>query len=73
MNNQDQKDSRRDFLKKTTAMAALTISSPVLVKAGQHDEKIASFFEKMDLKIEVNGVAHQLSVEPRVTLLDLLR
>jgi xanthine dehydrogenase YagT iron-sulfur-binding subunit len=25
------------------------------------------------LKIEVNGIEHQLSVEPRVTLLDLLR
>lgn len=73
MNNQDQKDSRRGFLKKTTALAALTISSPALIKAGEHDEKIASFFEKTDLKIEVNGVAHQLSVEPRVTLLDLLR
>lgn len=73
MDNQNQQDSRRDFLKKTTALAALTISSPALVKAGQHDEKIASLFEKVDLSVEVNGVAHQLSVEPRVTLLDLLR
>ncbi|HMU46906.1 MAG TPA: 2Fe-2S iron-sulfur cluster-binding protein [Chitinophagaceae bacterium] len=73
MDNQNQQDSRRDFLKKSTALAALTISSTALVRAGQHDEKIASLFEKVDLHIEVNGVAHKLSVEPRTTLLDLLR
>lgn len=73
MDNQNQQDSRRNFLKKTTALAALTISAPALVKAGEHDEKIASLFEKVDLNIEVNGVAHKLSVEPRTTLLDLLR
>jgi xanthine dehydrogenase YagT iron-sulfur-binding subunit len=68
-----QDESRRDFLKRSTAIAALSLAPPVLVKAGGHDEKIASLFEKMPLKLEVNGVAHNLSVEPRVTLLDLLR
>jgi xanthine dehydrogenase YagT iron-sulfur-binding subunit len=29
--------------------------------------------EKMPLNVEINGVKHSLSVEPRVTLLDLLR
>lgn len=66
-------ESRRDFLKKSTALAALAVASPAIVKAGKHDEKIAAYFEKMPLQIEVNGVMHQLSVEPRVTLLDLLR
>lgn len=66
-------NSRRDFLKKSTAIAALSIASPVLAKAAENDEKIAALFEQMPLKLEVNGVLHTLSVEPRVTLLDLLR
>jgi xanthine dehydrogenase YagT iron-sulfur-binding subunit len=69
-------DSRRSFLKKSTAAAALAAfaaASPAIVKAGENDEKIAALFEKIPLQIEVNGVAHSLSVEPRVTLLDFLR
>ncbi len=73
MPTQNKNESRRDFLKKSTALAALTIASPVLTKAGENDEKIAALFEQMPLRLEVNGVAHALSVEPRVTLLDLLR
>lgn len=65
--------SRRNFLKTSTALAALAVASPAIVKAGENDEKIAAWFEKLPLNIEVNGVPHQLSVEPRVTLLDLLR
>ena len=64
---------RRDFLKKSAALAALAVASPALVKAGENDERIAALFEQMPLRIEVNGVAHSISVEPRVTLLDLLR
>lgn len=60
-------------MKKSTALAALTIASPALVKAGENDERIASLFEKIPLNLEINGVAYNLSVEPRVTLLDLLR
>ena len=66
-------ETRRGFLKKSTALAAFAVASPAIVKAGENDEKIASFFEKIPLQIEVNGQAHSLSVEPRVTLLDLLR
>ncbi len=73
MDTHNKNEGRRDFLKKSTALAALTIASPVLVKAGENDEKIAALFEKISLKLEINGVAHNLSVEPRVTLLDLLR
>lgn len=65
--------SRRNFLKTSTALATLAVASPAIVKAGENDEKIAAWFEKLPLNIEVNGVPHQLSVEPRVTLLDLLR
>lgn len=73
MNSPKQNDGRRDFLKKSTALAALAITPSALVKAGEHDEQIAALFEKIPLSIEVNGTVHTLSVEPRVTLLDLLR
>ncbi|HEV7620918.1 MAG TPA: 2Fe-2S iron-sulfur cluster-binding protein [Flavisolibacter sp.] len=68
-----QQNQRRLFLKQTSAIIALTIASPALVKAGENDETIASYFEKVPLNIEVNGIKHELSIEPRVTLLDLLR
>ena len=66
-------NGRRDFLKKSTAIAALGAASPLLIKAAEKDEIIAEYFEKMPLQLEINGVKHTLSVEPRVTLLDLLR
>ena len=77
-NNKDQSvpnEARRDFLKHTSLLAAFAALPPSLLHAAesQWDEKTASFFEKMPLSLEVNGTDHQLSVEPRVTLLDLLR
>ncbi len=66
-------NSRREFLKKSTALAAFAGLSPVIAKAGEHDEKIAAFFEKVPLELEINGSPYKLDVEPRVTLLDLLR
>jgi xanthine dehydrogenase YagT iron-sulfur-binding subunit len=65
--------SRRGFLKTSTALAALAVASPAIVKAGQNDEKIAGWFEKIPVQLEVNGKACDLAVEPRVTLLDFLR
>lgn len=64
---------RRNFLKTSTALTALAIAPPALVKAAENDEKIAGFFEKIPVQLEVNGIAHKLDVEPRVTLLDFLR
>jgi len=64
---------RRAFLKKTSALAALASLTPALVKAGEQDEKIAGYFEKVPLELEINGQLYKLEVEPRVTLLDLLR
>ena len=66
-------ETRRSFLKKSTAAAAIAISPPLLVQAGKTDEQIAGLFEKIPVNLEVNGVAHKLDVEPRVTLLDFLR
>jgi xanthine dehydrogenase YagT iron-sulfur-binding subunit len=66
-------EGRRSFLKRSTALAALAVASPAIIKAGVNDEKIAGLFEKIPLQIEVNGAVHALNAEPRVTLLDLLR
>ena len=67
--------SRRSFLKRSTAAAAITLAPAALVKAAENalDEKGAEYFEKLPLQLEVNGKPYSLSVEPRVTLLDFLR
>jgi xanthine dehydrogenase YagT iron-sulfur-binding subunit len=67
--------TRRDFLKKSSFLTAVALTPGSVVKAAeeQWDEKIAGVFEKVSLHLEVNGVKHTVSVEPRVTLLDLLR
>ena len=67
--------TRRKFLKQSTAMAAISLVPQLMVKAAEDnlDEKAAGYFEQASLSIEVNGTWHQLKVEPRVTLLDLLR
>ncbi len=67
--------ARRNFLKQSAFLSALAIAPPALVKAAEKnmDEQAAAFFEQKALKLEVNGKPYQLSVEPRVTLLDLLR
>jgi len=73
--NESTGSSRRDFLKKTSFLTAAALTPVSLVKAAEEgmDEKLAAVFEKVPLKLEINGVKQNLSVEPRVTLLDLLR
>ncbi len=68
-------NSRRNFLKQSTLLTAIALAPGTAIKAAElHiDEKIAEAFEKMPLTMEVNGIAHNLSVEPRSTLLDILR
>lgn len=67
--------SRRDFLKQSTIFSAITLTPGAFVKAAeeQWDEKVADVFEKIPVNLEVNGVKYTVKVEPRVTLLDLLR
>ena len=67
--------SRRSFLKRTTATAAILATPPALLKAAENklDEKSAEYFEKLSLTITINNKPYSLQVEPRVTLLDLLR
>ncbi|HEY9261948.1 (2Fe-2S)-binding protein [Chitinophaga sp.] len=69
----DRQEARRDFLKQSSAMMALALTPPLVMKAAQHEEAIAGIFEKMPVSMEINGKKMQLSVEPRTTLLDLLR
>jgi xanthine dehydrogenase YagT iron-sulfur-binding subunit len=75
-NEPDVKDnSRRDFLKKSAFITAVALAPSPALKAAELriDERIAEAFEKMPLKMEVNGVTKNLMVEPRSTLLDILR
>lgn len=67
--------SRRGFLKATTALTAIALSPSLVTKAAQKhsDERIAAFFEKIPLNIEVNGKAYKMDTEPRETLLDFAR
>lgn len=67
--------SRRDFLKKSSVMTAIALTPAAAVKASdlKLDEKMADAMETMPLNIEINGQQHNLRVEPRLTLLDLLR
>lgn len=67
--------ARRKFFKQSAALTAIALAPPSLIKAADEnlDERASSLFEKQSLEIEVNGIKHKLSVEPRITLLDLLR
>jgi xanthine dehydrogenase YagT iron-sulfur-binding subunit len=67
--------SRRDFLKQSTIFSAIGLTPGAIVKAAedQWDEKVAAAFEKIPVNLAVNGVKYTVKVEPRVTLLDLLR
>ncbi len=67
--------ARRNFLKQSSALTALALAPAAMLKAAEKnmDEQAAGFFENKVLELEVNGMPHRLNVEPRVTLLDLLR
>ena len=67
--------TRRKFFKISTALTAVALIPSEILKAAADnvDEKIAEKFEQQTLTLEINGVQKTLSVEPRVTLLDMLR
>jgi xanthine dehydrogenase YagT iron-sulfur-binding subunit len=68
-------EARRYFLKQSSLLTALAlVPGPVVqAAAAELDETVAAAFEKVPLKLEVNGKKYKLKVEPRTTLLDLLR
>ena len=67
----DTKDdvSRRDFLK--TVGVAATVASSAKVTAEQGPAAVGP--DPVPITLTINGQRHQLSVEPRVTLLDAMR
>jgi xanthine dehydrogenase YagT iron-sulfur-binding subunit len=69
------KNSRRNFIKNSSLLTAIAVAPMTVVKAAEYDldEKIAAALETVPVKMEINGVQKQLSVEPRTTMLDLLR
>ncbi|WP_316784490.1 (2Fe-2S)-binding protein [Pedobacter frigiditerrae] len=75
IDNNQSGDTRRDFLKKSTLITALSLTPLTVLKAADNkvDEQFAELFEKIPLNLKVNNKAFVLKVEPRVTLLDLLR
>jgi xanthine dehydrogenase YagT iron-sulfur-binding subunit len=68
-------ESRRDFLKQSSLLSAIALAPGSILRAAENklDEKVADEWEKIPLNLEVNGVSYNLKVEPRMTLLDLLR
>ncbi len=66
---------RRDFLKKSSLITAVALTPAAAIKAAdnQLDERIAQAIENVPCSIEINGTKHNLKIDPRITLLDLLR
>ena len=74
-NETGKENSRRNFFKQSGLLTALVVNSGNVLNAADAriDDQIAGVFEKMPLTVQVNGVTHRLQVEPRSTLLDILR
>lgn len=67
-------ENRRFFLKQSMAIAGLSLVAPAgLLAEPGFDEIPVGDAEKVKLSLFVNGIKHKLSIDPRVTLLDLLR
>jgi len=72
---EDNHESRRDFLKTSSILTAIAVAPLTIAKAAEYNlgEKISAAFETTLVSMTVNGVKKQLAVEPRSTLLDVLR
>ncbi|WP_223827641.1 MULTISPECIES: (2Fe-2S)-binding protein [Hymenobacter] len=68
-------EARRNFLKQSSLLTAVALVPAPVVQAAtaELDERVAAAIEKVPLKLEINGKKYKLDVEPRTTLLDLLR
>jgi xanthine dehydrogenase YagT iron-sulfur-binding subunit len=66
---------RRDFLKKSTLITAVALTPSVALKAADNnlDERLAEAIENVPCSLEINGTKHTMKIDPRITLLDLLR
>ena len=67
--------SRRSFLKKSGAVTAIALIPAAAINAAgsQWDEKIATAMENVPLSVKINGSLHSADIDPRTSLLDLLR
>jgi xanthine dehydrogenase YagT iron-sulfur-binding subunit len=67
--------SRREFLRGSGAAAAATAlaTGPGMVEQADAQGQIVPGRAKQDITLNVNGKDQQVSVEPRMTLLDVLR
>ncbi|GAB2529416.1 (2Fe-2S)-binding protein [Rufibacter soli] len=68
-------EARRSFLKQSSVLTAFALTPGIAVKAAdlKLEEKLADAFEKVNVTLQINGKKQKLSIEPRTTLLDLLR
>lgn len=67
-------EDRRFFLKQSVALAGLSLTSPHWpLPGGDGDDVPVGDAEKVKLSLTVNGVRKRLTIDPRMTLLDLLR
>lgn len=73
--NQRGSETRRDFLKQSSLLTAIALAPGTVLKAAEQrlDDRFADVLEKVPLHLEVNGVSKTVTIDPRVTLLDLLR
>ena len=65
--------SRRNFLKNSSAIAALLLTPPIFVRAMSVPKVIPIAVAKEKLQLEINGKMYDLEVDVRTSLLDLLR
>jgi xanthine dehydrogenase YagT iron-sulfur-binding subunit len=68
-------ESRRSFLKKSTLITAVALTPAAAINAANNhwDEHIAAAIENVSLSVEINGASHTMDIDPRTSLLDLLR
>lgn len=69
------RDTRRTFLKQSSLLTAYALSPRSVVNAAQMSDTSSTVMHTapVNVTLEINGTPRNLSVEPRVTLLDLLR
>jgi xanthine dehydrogenase YagT iron-sulfur-binding subunit len=67
-------EDRRFFLKQSLALAGVTLATPHWPLAGADPDDVPiGNAEKVKLSLTINGAKKRLTVDPRMTLLDLLR
>ncbi|WP_266365405.1 (2Fe-2S)-binding protein [Tellurirhabdus rosea] len=66
-------ETRRDFLKQSSLLTALVLTPAPFDGAAASGEDSATAHPPQTVTLTINGRSHSQPIEPRVTLLDLLR